>query len=289
MAGANAVCVGIALANESLRACDRCGRIPGGRVHVVLRPLGLDKLGEVHLVFEHQRDGVGIWPETVRGVLEATGGSVAQLASEVERGRGGSLVEMPCKDQVGIEFDPKEAPRIANVVVVPFVGLFLAPDDPPDFVGLYVVHFQAANRVLQEHFAVVAHFHHRGNDRIPVDTREAFHGTDAVSFKDHPQAEFRFSRVQTTTINRLRAGIGERLLAFITAEPLGTVAVLSESARVGLAKWAEHGEKPSIVGAVRLKWSCYCSTLANSRFVVCPSPTRQGWTGVLPCDLLYTQ
>jgi len=132
----------------------------------------LDESGEIYSWSERERDGSLVGREAVRGQLKAPDGRPAQVVREVLSIAGGPLAKVPSNDQLRRPFDSREAVGVAHALVVPLglSHLFLAPDEPPNLVGLNVGNRDMVNGRFQEPLAVLPGRYHRLNNRVPVHT-----------------------------------------------------------------------------------------------------------------------
>lgn len=251
---ADSLFFGIAHLSRSRAFDDPPRRVPTF-IFVVWLAIDLNERREVDAGSERLRNGREVWSESIGRQLKAAGCRIAKLLGENLRMIRFALAEMPRDDHLRVSLKSGEAIGVAGfgTVAVAHRSLFLAPNEPPDFVRLDVIDTHAANRRFKKLLALLASGDHGVNDRIAVNAGDAFDGANRIAFQEHSQAKNHFGRIEAAIIVRSRRFIGERLPARIAAITLRTVAVFSEFAGFGLAKWADHGEPSFLVAAARLE------------------------------------
>jgi hypothetical protein len=232
---------------------------PSGRVASTVflrkRAIDLNQRSKVDPLAERGGDRVKVRTEAVCRQLETAVRGVAQLDRELAGVFRAALAEMPRQNEFGCPLDCREAVGVPAVLaeVVPVARALFGPNEPPNFIGLHVLHVNAADDRFQEPLAILPRFHHRTHNGVTVRVCSPFCGTNRAALKQHLQAKIHAGRINPATVHGSRCAVCERGLAHVAPIALRAVPVSSKATRGSFAVEAKHDEPPFLVAAVRLE------------------------------------
>jgi len=213
--------------------------------------IDLDYLAVIHAVRKAGIDGVDVWPETVCRNLEP--GSCrrrAELRNEIIGRDLIALAEMPGENQFRVALDPDEGVGVANLAGAgfgwPLVALFFL-NKSPDFICLYVGHFDVADVGFKQPFAVFASRQHQVDDRPLLNVRDTGGGPNRISLNEQMEDQkyllFRQARFAVEQLLLRVSKALSALLAFPALNPI-CLSVKSGLHHVDPAVVARHCESP---------------------------------------------
>lgn len=242
MAGANAVCVRIAVLRRGYYVKYR-----GWRVTPIILRFAVDfhQGCVIHAMPQDSGNGREIGPVAIRGQLKAPIRGVRQFGGERSRILWRPLADVPSEDQLGMPLYRGKAPHVAKArgAIQSLARLFFAADEPPYFIALNVLDLDANNRAAQEPLALLASFDNSTDDRALADAVDALLRADRAALKNLVQDRQHRCRIDAPLILGPRLGIRKRAAARIAAIALTTVPIPAKAPHTTVAQRTEHGNR----------------------------------------------
>ncbi len=142
-----------------------------------------------------------------------------RMTDAFNEGVRGALIALAHRDvehQLRVAFNRNERVAVAKVLIVlgPHTLLLLA-NETPKLVAFHVAHFDVADLLGHDAFALLARQHQQLENRSVMDVGNALHGRNAVAFEQELQNHFGLLDGQIHAVKRLIAGIREYLAALV--------------------------------------------------------------------------
>jgi len=213
---ADMVRVGVALSNFGYNPRDAWWGVPPARAVIlpeVAKQFG--ELGEVYVRAEALRNGNGVVVQSIRGELHAVSDALIKVPQESPRIGAHALADTERRNQFcfGINRDVNplvtQFRRISATHVAPLLA-----DIAPDFIDLQIPGAKFSHSRVHQSGAALPGHKQQAHDRVSIQARESFGGSDRAPLKKVVQRTFcRFGFRHECVACELRVGFGKSVLA----------------------------------------------------------------------------